>query len=108
MNLKKVSVVLGVFGVLSCVLIAHGQVSQSELGDPGAPPPRQNSAQPAFPAPTIEPPPAQEAAPPVATPEPPPAPAKTPAPAPEPEHHDRNRVQSGKPVAAFWTVLPGR
>jgi len=76
---------------------AQGQVSQSELGEPGTPAPRQSQSSPSFPAPTIEPPP---------KPAEPQAVQEMPAATPEPR--DRNRAQSGKPVAAFWTVIPGR
>lgn len=107
--MKKRTLFFAVLGMLSCIVVAYGQVSESELGEPGA-------AAPAFPPPTIERPPAQKTAPPPAAPEPAPAPkaeaapksAPAPAPATATEVHERNRVQSGKPVAAFWTVMPGR
>lgn len=104
--MKKYSVLV-LFGALLAAWFAQGQVSESELGAPGSPAPREVQAAPAFPAPTVEPPP-QPVAPKAAEPTPTPAPAPAPAPAPTAEPRDRSRVQSGKPVAAFWTVLPGR
>jgi hypothetical protein len=110
--LSKRTIVVAVLVLLPVIWLAHGQVSESELGNPGTASPPRSQGAPAFPPPTIErppvqaPPPAPAPAPePVQTPEPPPA---APAPEPAPVQPDRNRVQSGKPVAAFWTVMPGR
>jgi hypothetical protein len=107
---SKRTIVVAVLALAPVIWLAHGQVSESELGSPGTVSPPRSQGAPAFPPPTIERPPVQapppEPAPePVQTPEPPPA---APAPEPAPVQPDRNRVQSGKPVAAFWTVMPGR
>jgi hypothetical protein len=99
--------VLAMLAALPVAWFAQGQVSESELGDPGAPAPRAVQPEPSFPAPTVEPPP-QPSTPKSVEAAPVPTPTPAPAPAPAAEPRDRSRVQSGKPVAAFWTVIPGR
>ncbi|MCC6490719.1 MAG: hypothetical protein IT364_24750 [Candidatus Hydrogenedentes bacterium] len=78
-------------GVLVLAQQPQGTVSQSELGAPGQP-------APAAPAPP--------AAPPAQTPKASAQPAPAAPAAAQPQ--ERDRVQSNKPVAAFWTVIPGR
>jgi len=107
---SKRTIVVAVLALVPVIWLAHGQVSESELGSPGTVSPPRSQGAPAFPPPTIERPPVQAPPPapePVQTPEPPPT-APAPEPEPAPVQPDRNRVQSGKPVAAFWTVMPGR
>lgn len=79
-------------GVLVLAQQPQGSVSQSELGAPGQPAPA--APQPAAPAPPAQAPKANDQ----------PAPAAPAAAQPQ----ERDRVQSNKPVAAFWTVIPGR
>ena len=77
-------------GMLVLAQQPQGNVSQSELGAPGAAP------QQAAPAPAP-----QAQAPQVKAQPAPAAPAAV-------QPQERDRVQSNKPVAAFWTVIPGR
>ncbi|NUM53613.1 MAG: hypothetical protein HUU46_08220 [Candidatus Hydrogenedentes bacterium] len=86
------------------------QVQQEELPKPGQTQPAQPSTpeqKPATPAP-------QQTAP---AEQPQTQPAPEPAPAPRaaagttqhvPAPEERERGQQGKPVAAFWTVIPGK
>ncbi|MCC6794900.1 MAG: hypothetical protein IT366_07255 [Candidatus Hydrogenedentes bacterium] len=96
-------------------------VNAQELPKPG----QSQPAAPPKPAPkpAQQPAPAPQAAPAQPQPQPQPAPAQQPAPAPAPaaapapapvggQHvpapEETERGKQGKPVGAFWTVLPGK
>ena len=113
------------------VLAQQPRVQQEELGKPGQAQTAQPAKPAAAPAPQQQPAPktepaapaaqAQPAAPPAAQPTQPAPAAAPPAAATEPQKpqqqslvqhtpasEEKERGQAGKPVAAFWTVLPGR
>ena len=77
----------------------QGSVTQSELNAPGVSTPREVPAAPAKPSPAETP---QEATQNTKALAPPPAAPAATSPA------EREPIQSSKPVAAFWIVIPGR
>lgn len=86
-------------GVLVLAQQPQGNVTQSELNAPGVSTPGNGQAAPAKPSPAETP---QNTTQNTKTP---PPPAAAPA---APSSAERERVQSSKPVAAFWIVIPGR
>ncbi len=85
-------------------------VDAQELPKPG----QTQGVQPAKPAPKpVQQPAAQPQSQPAPVPAPAPAPVAAPAPAPTGGQHtpapeETERGKQGKPVGAFWTVIPGK